>query len=110
MNSEEHPTEDDQSTSKLSTAITSTSKKGVKFHINQDKEGAKKEREYRKDWLNRLHIFQRYRELREEHALANWKRHSVEWNRIEQHIAQSIDKVNMNLSKDDTYVSEVRCN
>ncbi|KAJ3097716.1 hypothetical protein HK100_005279, partial [Physocladia obscura] len=35
----------------------------------------KKQLNDRKRWLNRLYIFQRYRELREERALRNWKRH-----------------------------------
>jgi hypothetical protein len=29
----------------------------------------------RKKWLNQLHIFQRFREVREERALKNWQRH-----------------------------------
>jgi hypothetical protein len=47
----------------------------------------------RKEWLNKLHIFQRYREVREEHALENWRRHSVEWHKIEQHVSESVRKV-----------------
>ena len=47
----------------------------------------------RREWLDKLHIFQRYREVREEHALANWKRHCIEWNKVEQTIAKSIQKV-----------------
>ncbi|KAL2918826.1 hypothetical protein HK105_201660 [Polyrhizophydium stewartii] len=46
----------------------------------------------RREWLNRLHIFQRYREVREEHALSNWKRHSIEWNRVEESIAKRTSK------------------
>ncbi|KAH6574215.1 hypothetical protein BASA62_002534 [Batrachochytrium salamandrivorans] len=46
----------------------------------------------RKDWIKQLHIFQQYREMREEHALSNWKHHSVEWNRIEQKISNSTGK------------------
>ncbi|EGF81875.1 hypothetical protein BATDEDRAFT_87286 [Batrachochytrium dendrobatidis JAM81] len=46
----------------------------------------------RKEWLQKLHIFQKYREMREENALSNWKRHSIEWSRIEERIGKSIKK------------------
>lgn len=42
-----------------------------------------------KEWQDKLFIFQRYREVREEHALENWRRHSVEWSKVEQSIAKS---------------------
>ncbi|KAJ3392218.1 hypothetical protein HDU92_008570 [Lobulomyces angularis] len=47
-----------------------------------------REEKEREVWLNRIHIFQRYMEVRQEKALNNWKRHSVEWNRVEQLIAK----------------------
>ncbi|KAJ3067903.1 hypothetical protein HDU98_008904 [Podochytrium sp. JEL0797] len=46
----------------------------------------------RKRWLNRLYIFQKYRELREEHALRNWKRHSIQWNKVQRSIAKKSNK------------------
>ena len=42
----------------------------------------------RKKWLDQLHIFQRFREVREEHALKNWQRHSVEWNQVQSALAK----------------------
>ncbi|KAI8928440.1 MYCBP-associated protein family-domain-containing protein [Entophlyctis helioformis] len=54
--------------------------------------GARTASDDRREWLNRLHIFQRYREVREEHALSNWKRHSVEWNRVEESVAKRSNK------------------
>ncbi|KAJ3049745.1 hypothetical protein HK097_009303, partial [Rhizophlyctis rosea] len=54
----------------------------------------RRQQEERLRWLNQLHIFQRYREVREEHALRNWKRHSVEWNRMEEALAKRSSKKN----------------
>eukprot|EP00833_Pecoramyces_ruminatium_P005215 jgi/Orpsp1_1/1179247/evm.model.c7180000068601.2 len=39
-----------------------------------------------------VHIFQKYCELKEKHALENWKRHSIEWSRIEDHIAKKLNR------------------
>ncbi|KAI8898310.1 MYCBP-associated protein family-domain-containing protein [Globomyces pollinis-pini] len=52
----------------------------------------KQEMELRKERLNQMHIFQRYQDIREEHALQNWKRHSVEWNRMEQRLVSKSQK------------------
>ncbi|KAI9329428.1 MYCBP-associated protein family-domain-containing protein [Obelidium mucronatum] len=46
----------------------------------------------RKRWLNRLYIFQKYREVREEHALRNWKRHSIQWNRVQRAVSKKSNK------------------
>ncbi|KAI8913683.1 MYCBP-associated protein family-domain-containing protein [Gorgonomyces haynaldii] len=46
----------------------------------------------RKEWLQKLHIFQRFREVREEHALTNWHRHELEWAKIESLIAKKLGK------------------
>jgi len=40
----------------------------------------------------RLHIFQKYCELKEKHALENWKRHSIEWSKIEDYIAKKLHR------------------
>ncbi|KAJ3405145.1 hypothetical protein HDV05_006731, partial [Chytridiales sp. JEL 0842] len=58
----------------------------------KEEEAREKYRLERKRWLNRLHIFQRYREVREEHALRNWKRHSLVWQRVERELSKSVDK------------------
>jgi hypothetical protein len=55
-------------------------------HINLEEE------QKRKDWLEKLNIFQRYKEVREEHALDNWKRHSIEWSKVEHIIARKAGK------------------
>ncbi|KAJ3176561.1 hypothetical protein HK101_010402 [Irineochytrium annulatum] len=55
-------------------------------------EAREKRRLERKRWLDRLHIFQRYRELREENALKNWKRHSVAWAKVERDISRNTSK------------------
>lgn len=47
----------------------------------------------RKEWLSKLNIFQRYREVREQHALENWRRHSLEWHKIEQFVSKTVRKV-----------------
>ncbi|KAJ3033439.1 hypothetical protein HDV00_006346 [Rhizophlyctis rosea] len=52
----------------------------------------RRQQEERTRWLNQLHIFQRYREVREEHALRNWKRHSIQWNRMEEALAKRSHK------------------
>ncbi|KAJ3320756.1 hypothetical protein HDV06_005049 [Boothiomyces sp. JEL0866] len=52
------------------------------------KEREDKELNERKEWLNKLHIFQRYREIREEHALKNWERHCNDWSKMEEHISK----------------------
>ncbi|KAJ1562674.1 hypothetical protein HK405_009270, partial [Cladochytrium tenue] len=49
-------------------------------------------RRRRRDWLGRLHAFQRYVELREERALRNWRRHRVEWMRVERRVAAEAGK------------------
>lgn len=41
---------------------------------------------------NQIHIFQKYCEVKERHALENWKRHSIEWSKIEDHIAKKINR------------------
>lgn len=46
----------------------------------------------RRKWLNKLHIFQRYREVREEHALRNWKRHSIRWQIMERELSKNANK------------------
>ncbi|KAI8822671.1 MYCBP-associated protein family-domain-containing protein [Fimicolochytrium jonesii] len=56
------------------------------------KEAKRKQAEEKRLWLSRLHIFQRYREVREEHALKNWQHHSVEWNRVEERLAKKAKK------------------
>jgi hypothetical protein len=58
----------------------------------KEEEAREKQRLERKRWLNRLHIFQRYREVREEHALRNWKRHSFQWQKIEREISKNVSK------------------
>ncbi|KAJ3259213.1 hypothetical protein HK103_002860 [Boothiomyces macroporosus] len=65
----------------------------------QVQEREEKELNERKEWLNKLHIFQRYREIREEHALKNWERHCNDWSRMEQHISKRSGKVNRILYK-----------
>ncbi|KAJ3276032.1 hypothetical protein HDV01_006202 [Terramyces sp. JEL0728] len=51
------------------------------------KETQDRETQERKEWLEKLHVFQRYREIREEHALKNWERHCSDWSKMEQHIS-----------------------
>jgi hypothetical protein len=51
-----------------------------------------REKQEKKEWLKKVHVFQRYMELRQERALSNWQRHSVEWNRIEQTISKQINR------------------
>jgi len=47
-----------------------------------------------------IHIFQKYCEVKERHALENWKRHSIEWSKIEEHIAKKINRdKSQNLSR-----------
>ncbi|ORX55358.1 hypothetical protein BCR36DRAFT_321391 [Piromyces finnis] len=41
---------------------------------------------------NHIHIFQKYCEVKERHALENWKRHSIEWSKIEDNIAKKINR------------------
>ncbi|KAI9203527.1 MYCBP-associated protein family-domain-containing protein [Polychytrium aggregatum] len=50
------------------------------------------QREEKKRWFKKLHIFQRYRELREEHALKNWRRHSIEWAKVEARLSNKSKK------------------
>lgn len=42
--------------------------------------------------LSQMKIFQKYREIRQENALRNWKRHAVEWQKIEQGLAGKVGK------------------
>jgi len=39
-----------------------------------------------------IHIFQKYCEVKERHALENWKRHSIEWSRMEDFIAKKLHR------------------
>ncbi|KAI9004247.1 MYCBP-associated protein family-domain-containing protein [Gaertneriomyces semiglobifer] len=55
-------------------------------------ESQRRQEEERKVWLGQLHIFQRYKEVREEHALKNWQRHSVQWSKVEQKLAKRSSK------------------
>ncbi|KAJ3095464.1 hypothetical protein HDU97_006906 [Phlyctochytrium planicorne] len=66
---------------------------------DEEKERKRKgeERKRRKKMMERLHVFQRYRETRESHALRNWKRHSVEWAKVERGVAEKIGKQPHNL-------------
>ncbi|KAJ3116804.1 hypothetical protein HDU96_008700 [Phlyctochytrium bullatum] len=75
-------------TALLEAEITNASNKKV---LPEEEMEARK-REERKRFMNRLHIFQRYREMREEHALRNWKRHSVEWAKMERELAKQTKK------------------
>ncbi|KAJ3402860.1 hypothetical protein HDU80_004705 [Chytriomyces hyalinus] len=56
------------------------------------KEVHEREQLERKRWLERLYIFQKYREVREEHALRNWKRHSRQWARVERTLTKTSKK------------------
>ncbi|KAJ3242343.1 hypothetical protein HDU81_005096 [Chytriomyces hyalinus] len=56
------------------------------------KEAHEREQLERKRWLERLYIFQKYREVREEHALRNWKRHSRQWARVERTLTKTSKK------------------
>ncbi|KAI8847483.1 MYCBP-associated protein family-domain-containing protein [Chytridium lagenaria] len=57
-----------------------------------EEELEEKRRSERKRMMERLHIFQRYRETREEHALRNWKRHSIQWAKVERELAKHTGK------------------
>ncbi|KAI9093795.1 MYCBP-associated protein family-domain-containing protein [Phlyctochytrium arcticum] len=60
-------------------------------------ESQRQQQEERRRWLSRLHVFQRYLELRETHALRTWQRHSLEWSRIENHLARASQKTRSQL-------------
>ncbi|KAJ3198272.1 hypothetical protein HDU82_001252 [Entophlyctis luteolus] len=61
-----------------------------------------KQMKERSRWLDRLYVFQRYRELREEHALRNWKRHSIQWSRVQRSLSKASQK-----SKSDLLMSRL---
>ncbi|KAI8615306.1 MYCBP-associated protein family-domain-containing protein [Chytriomyces sp. MP71] len=86
---EQEPTEDDIRSAEL---VREEREKEERMRLAREKS----ERE-RKRWLDRLYIFQRYRELREEHALRNWKRHSLQWARIERALASKSKKPHSDL-------------
>ncbi|KAI8903941.1 MYCBP-associated protein family-domain-containing protein [Powellomyces hirtus] len=60
-------------------------------------ETKRKQAEEKRMWLSQLHVFQRYREVREEHALKNWQRHSVQWNRTEAILAKKSKRTTSDL-------------
>ncbi|KAJ3155856.1 hypothetical protein HDU89_005414 [Geranomyces variabilis] len=60
-------------------------------------ESKRKQAEEKRMWLSQLHIFQRYREVREEHALKNWQRHSIQWQRTEALLAKKSQRTSSNL-------------
>jgi hypothetical protein len=60
-----------------------------KIDVAEEKEAERK----RQEWLDQLRIFEKYREVREQNALRNWQRHSIEWNRTERLIAKKSGKV-----------------
>ncbi|RKO93357.1 MYCBP-associated protein family-domain-containing protein [Blyttiomyces helicus] len=82
----------DSDGSKNSEGELETSAQLLGEHRAREKESRRKHQEDRLRWLNQLHIFQRYIEVREEHALKNWKRHSVQWNRMEEDLARRSHK------------------
>ncbi|KAJ3300526.1 hypothetical protein HK104_010468 [Borealophlyctis nickersoniae] len=57
-------------------------------HPTRDQEEAIRQRRQKEE---------RAREVREEHALKNWQRHSVEWNRVEDAIAKKSGKTKQDL-------------
>ena len=56
-------------------------------------EKEKKEQEKRSLFQERLSLFKQYKEIREEHALSNWERHSLDWYKTERKISKKIGKV-----------------
>lgn len=60
--------------------------------VEKENQWKEKEKQERKKWLRKLHIFQRYSEMREEKALRNWRRHSEIWNKMEQNITRKTSK------------------
>jgi hypothetical protein len=61
----------------------------IKLEVDQI---SAEEEQKRKEWLEKLNVFQKYKEVREEHALDNWKRHSVEWLKVEHMVAKKAGK------------------
>jgi hypothetical protein len=56
-------------------------------------EAVNDEEKKRKEMLKKLFVFQKYRELREENALENWRRHCIEWNQVEELLSQKSGRV-----------------
>lgn len=47
----------------------------------------------RRALLQQMKVFQKYRILRQEHALRNWQRHSVQWAQLEDRLAGKLGRV-----------------
>ena len=58
----------------------------------QEKEDIEK-----REFLNKLYIFQRYAHVRQEHALKNWARHCAEWSLIESRLSNKLKRSRFDL-------------
>ncbi|KAI8802144.1 MYCBP-associated protein family-domain-containing protein [Cladochytrium replicatum] len=64
---------------------------------HQDVRGLSQENSMPENNDQQLHIFQKYRELRQQHALLNWKRHTINWQITEEILSRRTNKATDNL-------------